>query len=67
MQFPDMCEEQAGHSKGSDSSVRWNEVGHLIHGIHNVHDCIITMRLWEFDDEFNADGVPMELQNREQS
>ena len=67
MQFPDMCEEQAGRSEGSHHSVCWNEVGHLTHGIHNVHDCIVAVRLQEFNNEVDADGVPMELQNREQS
>ena len=67
MQFPDMCKEQVGRSEGSDCSVCRNEVGHLTHGIHNVHDRIITMRLREFNDEVDADGVPMELWNREWS
>ena len=67
MQFPDMHEEQVGHSEGSDCSVRWNEVGHLTHGIYNIHDCIIAMRFWEFNNEVDADGVPTELWNREQS
>ena len=67
MQFLDMCKEQVGRSKGSDCSVHWNEVGHLTHGIHNVHDCIITMRLQEFNNEVNTDGVPTELCNRERS
>ena len=67
MEFPDMCEEQVGHSEGSDCSVCQNKVGHLTHGIHNVHDHIVAVRLWEFDNEVNADGVPMELWNREWS
>ena len=67
MEFPDMCEEQVGCSKSSDRSVCRNEVGHLTHGIHNIHDCIIAVRFREFDNEVDADGVPMELQNREQS
>ena len=67
MQFPDMCKEQVGCSKGCDHSMCQNEVGHLAHGIHNIHDHIITMRLWELDDEVNTDGVPMELQKRERS
>ena len=67
MQFPDMCEKQAGGSKGSDCSVCWNEVGHLTHGIHNIHDCIVAVRFQEFDNEVNADGVPMELWNGERS
>ena len=67
MQFSDMCEEQAGRSEGSDCSMRQNEVGHLTHRIHNVHDHVITMSLWEFNDEVDADGVPMELWNREWS
>ena len=67
MQFPDMCEEQAGRSKGSDHSVCQNEVGHPTHGIHNVHDHIVAMRFQEFDNEVDADGVPTELRNRERS
>ena len=67
MQFPDMCKEQVGRSMGCDHSMCWNEVGHLTHGIHNVHDCIIAVRLWKLDNEVNADGVPMELQDRERS
>ena len=67
MQFPDMCKEQAGHSEGCDHSMCWNEVGHLAHGIHNIHDCVVAVRLQELDDEINADGVPTELWNRERS
>ena len=67
MQFPDMCKEQVGCSKGCDCRMCQNEVGHLAHGIHNIHDCVIAMRLWELDNEVDADGVPMELWNREQS
>ena len=67
MQFPDMCEEQVGRSEGGDHSVRQNEVGHLTHRIYNIHDCIVAVRFWEFDNEVNADGVPTELWNREQS
>ena len=67
VQFPDMCKEQAGRSEGCDCGVCWNEVGHLAYRIHNIHDCIIAMRLWELNDEVNTDGVPTELQNREQS
>ena len=67
MQFPDMCKAQASRSEGCDRSMRQNEVGHLTHGIYNIHDCIVAVRLWELDDEVNADGVPMELQNREWS
>ena len=67
MQFPDMCEEQVGHSECSDHSVCRNEVGHLTHGIHNIYDCIVAMSLQEFDNEVHTDNVPTELQNREQS
>ena len=67
MQLPDMCKEQVGHSEGCDRSMCWNEVGHLTHGIHNIHDRIVAVRLWELDNEINADGVSMELWNREWS
>ena len=67
MQFPDMCKEQVGCSEGCDCSVCWNEVGHLTHGIHNIHDHVVAMRLQELNNEVNADGVPMELQNREKN
>ena len=67
MQFPNTCEEQVGRSEGSDRSVRWNEVGHLTHGIYNIHDCIVAVRFWEFNNEVDADGVPMELRNGEWS
>ena len=65
MQFPDMYREQAGCSEGCDHSVCQNELGHLTHGIHNIHDHIVAMRLWELNNEVDADGVPMELWNRE--
>ena len=67
MQFPGMCKEQVGHSKGHDWCVCWNEVGHLTHGVHDIHDCIVAMRLQELDSEVNADGVPTELWDREWS
>ena len=47
--------------------VCWNEVVHLAYRIHDIHDHIVAMRLWEFDNEVNTDGVPMELRNREWS
>ena len=62
-----MCKEQVGHSEGCDCSVCQNEVGHLAHRIHNIHDCIIAMRLWELNNEVDADGVPMKLWIREWS
>ena len=62
-----MCKEQAGRSKGCDHGVCWNEVGHLAYRIHNIHDHIVAMRLREFNNEVDADDVPKELQNREQS
>ena len=61
MQFPDMCKEQVGCSRGYDHCVCWNEVGHLTHRVYDIHDCIIAMRLQELDNEVNTDGVPMEL------
>ena len=45
MQFLDMCKEQVGYSEGCDHSVCQNEVVHLTHGVHNIHDCIVAMRL----------------------
>ena len=67
MQFPDMCKEQAGCSEGCDHGVCQNEVGHLAYRIHNIHDHIIAMRLWELNNEVNTDGVLTELQNGERS
>ena len=67
MQFPDMHKEQVGRSEGCDHSVCQNEVGHLTHGVCNIHDHVIAMRLWELNDEVNADCVPMGLWNREQN
>ena len=65
MQFPDMHKEQVGRSKGCDCSMCQNEVGHLTHRVHDTPDCVIAMRLQELNNEVNADGVPMELWDRE--
>ncbi len=27
-------------------------------GVHYHHDCVVTIRLWEFNDEVYTDGVP---------
>ena len=51
VQLPDMYKEQAGRSEGCDHSMCQNEVGHLTHGIHNIHDLIVAVRLWELDNE----------------
>ena len=56
-----MCKEQMGHSEGHDHHVCWNEVGHLTHRVYDIHDHVIVMRLWELNNEVNADGIPMEL------
>ena len=67
MQLLDVHKEQAGCSKGCDHSVCWNKVGHITHGVHNIHDHVVAVRLWELNDEVDADGVPTGLWNREQN
>ena len=43
-----------------------NDVRHLAHGVYDIHDHVIAVRLWEFNYEVDTDGVPMGLWSWEQ-
>ena len=65
MMLPYMSEIDSGCSECCDFSICGDKVGSLTDQVHHIHHCIIPIGLWEFNNEFNIDGVPPVLQDWE--
>lgn len=58
VEFPDIMEEKAGSLFGGDRGGCRNEVCSFSYGVDNIHDCVMSVGFWEFDNEVYTDGVP---------
>jgi hypothetical protein len=58
MVFPDLPEVQAGGAFGRDGGMHRNEVRAFSYTVDDVHNCVISMGLRQFDYEVNTDRVP---------
>jgi hypothetical protein len=58
MVFPDIPEVESGCTFSSDGGVRRNKVRALSYTVDDIHNCVITMGLRQFNNEVNADHIP---------
>jgi hypothetical protein len=58
MVFPDLPEVQIGGAFGRDGGMRRNEVRMFSYAVNDVHNCVISMGLGQFNYEVNTDRVP---------
>jgi hypothetical protein len=65
MQFPDIVQEQSGHSECRNCCCGGDEVSLFPYRVHHIHDCVIPMGLGEFDYEVHVDGIPTAFWNWE--